>query len=262
MVPWPLARFGAAAQLLGRPSEQWLPVTAGLGPELLAETRVVLGADLETIGLTTQLDAADPAAVQRAANLGGGSLLANASGPVGLTIMMSATGSTCSIEQRTSTALAQSVSSRLGPLAPHVDHTVTDSTGARRVGLHTTDRDAVAALLERSRIARAQQSYFADTVAVWTKWDPTMTVRVAVDASGPLGNVEVSFGSIPGEHLVRVWRTFSSRPDLAQRIGAFVGAMGVETAARLSLHLSASSDPTLDATFVPASTPFAPVARR
>ena len=63
MVPWPLARFGAAAQLLGRPSEQWLPVTAGLGPELLAETRVVIGADLETIGLTTQLDAADPAAV-------------------------------------------------------------------------------------------------------------------------------------------------------------------------------------------------------
>ena len=51
MLHWPLVRFGAASVLIGRPIEESLPFTAALGNQLLDDTRVVLGSDLETIGL-------------------------------------------------------------------------------------------------------------------------------------------------------------------------------------------------------------------
>lgn len=280
MVPWPLARFGAAAQLLGRPPADWLAITAGLGPELLVRTRVILGSDLESIGLATGVDASDPAAKERVANtilplldVGGRAELEGILGSasrVGLTVMMRSDGTrTYSIERTTSGVLdaivarggsadiARAISDRLGPLSTHVDQVIDTWAGAFRLGVHTEDRGAVSALLERSQIAPAQRSYFADTVAVWTKSNPTMTVRIHCDASGPLDAVDLSFRTIPAEHLVRIWRTFRPRPDLAQRIGAFVGAMGVEIADSLVLQMTSTGDPTLEATFVPADTPFA-----
>ncbi len=288
MEPWPLARFGAAAQLLGRAPEEWLPLTAGLGPELLVGVQVVLGSDLESIGLVTVLDAGDPDAIERAARaaqqVSGDDARSfvkaciRPPGQVVVTALQGPAGAAYSIEHRTpsdvdatlaahglSDLVARATRTRLGPLAPRVDHAIDHwAAGTRRIrlGADTTDRDVVAALLDRGQVARGQQAYFADTVAVWTKWNPTMTVRIAVDANGILDEVGVGFRNIPGEHLVRVWRTFHSRTDLAQRIGAVVGAMGVETADRLELRMRRTSEPDVEATFVPATTPFAPVARR
>jgi hypothetical protein len=91
---------------------------------------------------------------------------------------------------------------------------------------------------------------------VWTKWDPNIIVRVGVTAGGVVDEVGLVFRHIPGEHLVRAWRAFRPRADHAQRIGGFVGAMGVENADRFELRLHSKADPVLEATFAPADAAF------
>ncbi len=280
MGPWPLARFGAAAELLGRRDAITHPLVAALGPELLRHTEVVLGCDLESIGLTTQLEPGGDAIARsaRAVELASGADArtfvadrATSPGAVAITAMVLPSGSAYSIEHRVTGALSQvaaargvsdtvarNASARLGVLAQSVDHLIEHWGAARgvRIGATTDNPRIVAGILERSRVDPAQQRYFADTVPVWTSKNRSMLVRVALDASGIVDEVGVVFHDVPGEHLVRVWRTFRPRADLAQRIGAFVGAMGVEAAARFELRLQRSDEPVLEATFVPADTAF------
>ena len=125
-----------------------------------------------------------------------------------------------------------------------------------RIGASTDNPNIVAGILERSRIAEAQQRYFADTFPVWSSATRSMLVRVAFDASGIVDEVGVVFRDVPGEHLVRAWRTFRPRTDVAQRIGAFVGAMGIENADRFELRLQHNQEPVLEASYVPADTAF------
>jgi len=282
MGPWPLARFGAAAELIGRREATTLPLLGALNPELLREARVVLGCDLESIGLSTDLDATNPTVVERGVRgigMASGAdartffaARATSPGTIGLTATVSASGIAYSIEHRlggdlakvaaardVSDKTARNAADRLGQLAHTVDHVIEDWSTAGtdvRFGVVTQDRAAIAEVLSRSSIDRAQQTYFADTVAVWTKWDPNIIVRVAITAKGVVDEVGLVFRNIPGEHLVRVWRTFRLRADHAQRIGAFVGAMGTESADRFELRLQRSAEPVLEATFVPSNNAF------
>ncbi len=282
MGPWPLARFGAAAELLGRRDAISHPLVAALGAELLRQTRVVLGCDLESIGLTTHLEPGGDAIARgaHAVELASGAdartfVEGRATSPSGVavTAMVLASGAAYSIEhgivgavaqvageRGASDSVAREASARLGPLAQSVDHVVEHwaSSGARsmRIGASTDNPNIVAGILERSRIAEAQQRYFADTFPVWSSATRSMLVRVAFDASGIVDEVGVVFRDVPGEHLVRAWRTFRPRTDVAQRIGAFVGAMGIENADRFELRLQHNQEPVLEASYVPADTAF------
>lgn len=282
MGPWPLARFGAAAELLGRRDAISHPLVAALGPELLQQTGVVLGCDLESIGLTTQLEPGGDAiaraahAIELASGADARTFVADrgaSAGSVALSVMSLGSGAVYSIEHSVvgaaaeilaargvSDTVARKATTRLGLLAESVDHVIEQwaSTGSRgiRIGALTDNPRVVAGILERSNVDPAQRRYFADTVPVWTSANRSMLVRVALDASGIVDEVGVVFHDVPGEHLVRVWRTFRPRADMAQRIGAVVGAMGIETAGRFELRVQRADDPVLEATFVPADTAF------
>src|SRR5687767_11707055 len=67
MGPWPLARFGAAAEWIGRRDALTFPLLGALNAELVRKTHVVVGCDLESIGLVTEVDATDPDAIERGA---------------------------------------------------------------------------------------------------------------------------------------------------------------------------------------------------
>lgn len=285
MGPWPLARFGAAAELLGRRDAISHPLVAALGPELLRQTHVVLGCDLESIGLSTQLEPGGDAiaraahAIELASDADARTFVAHRAsspGAVSLTAIVLPSGATYSIEHRASgtvaqigtargvdAAVARAASTRFGVLAESVDHVIEHwaGTGARgirvtRIGAVTDNVLVVKGILERSGVAPAQRQYFEDTVAVWTLRNRSMLVRLALDASGIVDEVGLVFHDVPGEHLVRAWRTFRPRADMAQRIGAVVGAMGVEAAGQFELRLQRADEPVLEAMFVPADTAF------
>ena len=111
-------------------------------------------------------------------------------------------------------------------------------------------------VLERSRIPKAQLEYVASTLPVWTLSQPEITVRVAAADSGVIDQVGVQFRDVAGENMMRAWSTFRTRPDFAERIGAVVGAMGIESAERFEIRCYRSLQPRLEATFVPSTAKF------
>ncbi|MGN6110737.1 MAG: hypothetical protein ACTHU0_36880 [Kofleriaceae bacterium] len=279
MVAWTLVRFGAAAQLMGHPVKASLPFTRSLAPELLAHSRVTLGSDLDTIGLGTRIAlAADPDVVERAATalrlLSGGKAVAwwrhRIVGATQVELAMYARPTSFAFSfQQPVAGLAASVAppraplpevaaelaSRLGRLAERVDRVTDDWSplGVRvRAAIPTEDPAEITTLLDRAQIPAAQRNYFTDTAAVWSLWNPQMTARVAFGEDRVIDEVGVTFRDVPGEHLVRAWRTFQPRAEFAQRIGAFVGAMGVEVAERFEIRFQRTGEPQLEAVFAPA----------
>lgn len=282
MLHWPLVRFGAASVLLGRPIEESQPFTTALGNQLLDDTRVVLGSDLEEIGLRTYVDpTVDADALARI-----GAAIGNASGPdaaawwhrwsdtttaFDATVLFRSRGVAYSIGYDTtgwtdvldSVGLPASVvaqlAARLGPLADSIDRVTYDQIeGAHRIRFDaiTEDATAVSAILARSRISEPQRNYLTSSAPVWTLNAKRIAVRVAAGDHGPIDQVGVVFTDVVGENMMRAWKTFRARPDFDTRLGTFVGTMGTEIADRFELRLYRTGEPHLEATFTPSSAPF------
>jgi hypothetical protein len=282
MLHWPLVRFGAASVLIGRPIEESLPFTAALGNQLLDNTRVVLGSDLETIGLVTRVDpGSDPDAIARI-----GTAIGKASGAAAeawwqrwsdattafdATVLFRARGVAYSIAYDTTgftdvldsvelpAAVVAQLGARLGPLADSIERVTYDQIeGLHRIRFDavTDDIPAISAVLDRSRIADAQRSYFTNSAPVWTLNSKRIAVRVATGDNGPIDQVGVVFTDVAGENMMRAWKTFRARADFDTRLGTFVGTIGTEIADRFELRFYRTGEPHLEATFTPSSAPF------
>jgi hypothetical protein len=281
-IPWQLARFGAVSELLGRPVRETLGFTTALGPQLAENVRVVLGSDLETIGLQTRVEPqADPGVLVRVREVIGKTSGAEATAwwdrcadavtPFDISIMFRPKSVNYALSYDTSgwTDVLESVSlppsvvadlkRRIGPLDGAIDRVMYDQIdGAHRIRFDAITQDAsiVTSILDRSRIPTAQRNYFHDTTPVWTANDPRIAVRIATRDSGPLDQVGVMFAEVAGENMMRAWKTFRARPDFDKKLGAFFGAMGHEVADLFELRFYRTGEPQLEATFTPSPLPF------
>ena len=282
MLHWPLVRFGAASVLLGRPIEESHPFTTALGNQLLDDTRVVLGSDLETLGLLTRVDpGSDPDAIARI-----GAAIGKASGAeteawwhrwsdtttaFDATVFLRARRVAYSVAYETSgwtdvldsvglpASVVAQLAARLGPLAESIERVTYDQIeGMHRVRFDavTEDPAAVSAVLDRSRISDPQRNYFTNSSPVWTLNAKRIAVRVATTDNGPIDQVGVVFTDVAGENMMRAWKTFRARADFDKRLGTFVGTIGTEIADRFELRFYRTGEPHLEATFTPSSAPF------